>query len=91
MPDRSDYKHLYDTGHWQRRRALSCNSSRCANGVNHAAGRIVDHIEPHKGDRNKFFVGRLQRLCERCHNHDKQRVQVRGYSDDPRHPFNKVR
>ena len=43
----------------------SCNSSRCANGVNHAAGRIVDHIEPHKGDRNKFFVGRLQSLCER--------------------------
>jgi CheY-like chemotaxis protein len=31
---------------------------------------------------NKFFLGRLQSLCERCHNHDKQRVEVRGYSDD---------
>jgi hypothetical protein len=33
MPDRSDYKHLYDTGHWQRRRALQLQFS----GKNHRA------------------------------------------------------
>lgn len=27
----------------------------------------VDHIEPHKGDEQKFFAGPFQSLCQRCH------------------------
>lgn len=27
----------------------------------------VDHIEPHKGDRHKFWHGETQALCESCH------------------------
>src|SRR5262249_36052165 len=28
---------------------------------------IADHIEPHRGDRNKFILGPLQSLCRECH------------------------
>jgi len=27
----------------------------------------VDHIEPHKGDKHKFWHGEVQSLCESCH------------------------
>lgn len=27
----------------------------------------VDHIEPHKGDKLKFWQGALQSLCKACH------------------------
>lgn len=27
----------------------------------------VDHIEPHRGDRVKFWTGELQSLCKECH------------------------
>lgn len=27
----------------------------------------VDHIEPHKGDRLKFWVGPFRSLCKECH------------------------
>lgn len=27
----------------------------------------VDHIEPHRGDRLKFWHGDLQSLCKACH------------------------
>ena len=27
----------------------------------------VDHIEPHKGDRAKFWAGPFQALCAECH------------------------
>jgi hypothetical protein len=95
---------LYDTCHWQRRRALQlqfeplCEWCKGRGRIKKAT--VVDHIEPHKGDRNKFYLGRLQSLCVRCHSRDKQRVEVRGYSDDidehgwptdPRYPANKVR
>jgi hypothetical protein len=27
---------------------------------------VVDHIEPHKGDWNKFRLGAVQSLCRKC-------------------------
>lgn len=39
---------------------------------------VCDHIEPHKGDRAKFFNPKnLQTLCKPCHDSEKQR-QERG-------------
>ena len=63
-------------------------------------GRVVpavcaDHIEPHRGDVNKFVLGRLQSLCGHCHNSHKQSVEKLGYDRtigidgwpvDPLHP-----
>jgi 5-methylcytosine-specific restriction enzyme A len=55
----------------------------------------VDHVEPHKGDYNKFVLGKLQSLCATCHSSTKAIVEKRGYDTaigadgmplDPRHP-----
>ena len=54
-----------------------------------------DHVEPHKGDQQKFFFGELQSLCKLHHEGAKKREDARGYSTqigadgwpvDPRHP-----
>ena len=59
------------------------------------AATIADHIEPHKGDQQKFFFGELQSLCKLHHGSAKKREEARGYSSqigadgcpvDPRHP-----
>jgi len=56
---------------------------------------VADHVEPHGGDANKFWLGELQSLCKRCHDADKKFVENRGYARDvgpdgwpldPRHP-----
>jgi len=56
----------------------------------------VDHIEPHKGDYNKFRLGKLQSLCASHHQGSKKFEEIRGYSKaigpdgtplDPRHPI----
>lgn len=56
----------------------------------------VDHIEPHKGDYDKFWdQTNWQALCEACHHGTKQADERRGYSTeigadgwpvDPKHP-----
>jgi hypothetical protein len=44
------------------------------------AATIADHIEPHKGDQQKFFFGELQSLCKLHHESAKKREEARGYS-----------
>src|SRR5262245_30295226 len=59
------------------------------------AAAIADHIEPHKGNQQKFFFGELRSLCKLHHESAKKREEARGYSTaigadgwpvDPRHP-----
>lgn len=59
---------------------------------------IADHIEPHHGDWHSFLNGKLQSLCDTCHNSRKRFEEIRGYHNeigadgwpiDPRHPANK--
>jgi 5-methylcytosine-specific restriction protein A len=62
------------------------------------AATVVDHIKPHKGDRDLFYdPENLQSLCERHHNASKQAEEHRGFSSevgidgwplDARHPAN---
>jgi hypothetical protein len=61
------------------------------------AATVIDHIEPHRGDVNKFWLGKLQSLCLPHHNVTKLQIETRGYSSDigpdgyprdPDHPFN---
>jgi hypothetical protein len=40
---------------------------------------VADHVVRHGGDRNRFFLGELQSLCERCHNGEKQFQDLNGY------------
>jgi 5-methylcytosine-specific restriction endonuclease McrA len=61
---------------------------------------VADHVEPHRGDPNKFWLGALSSLCSRCHGATKQQVELHGYSReigadgmpvDPAHPIYKTR
>ena len=65
----------------------------------HPREATVDHIEPHKFDRARFFcpVEGLQVLCKACHDAKTAGPERRGYEldigndgwpTDPRHPAN---
>lgn len=41
-------------------------------------GNTVDHIQPHKGDIDKFFSGPFQTLCKECHSATKQKLEKSG-------------
>jgi 5-methylcytosine-specific restriction protein A len=43
---------------------------------------IADHVEPHKGNWNQFWLGALQSLCRQCHESSKKFQEVRGYRND---------
>jgi len=64
---------LYNNRAWRRTRAAHLAEHplcvHClADGVTQPA-RVVDHIDPHRGDRRKFWDGaNLQSLCQGCHN-----------------------
>jgi 5-methylcytosine-specific restriction enzyme A len=56
---------------------------------------ICDHVEPHQGDVNKFWLGPFQSLCKECHDSTKRFVEKHGFRPDigldgwpldPRHP-----
>jgi hypothetical protein len=58
---------------------------------------VVHHLDPPKGDRNKFFTNKLQSLCKLCHDFYCQQVEkgggfhreigTDGYPTDSRHPL----
>jgi hypothetical protein len=61
---------------------------------------ICDHIEPHHGDVNKFWLGPFMSLCKRCHDSTKRLVETRGFRADigldcwpldPNHPVYRTR
>jgi 5-methylcytosine-specific restriction protein A len=56
---------------------------------------VCDHVAPHKGDWNAFWLSPLQSLCKHCHDSRKRTVEIRGYATDigedgwptdPKHP-----
>jgi len=58
---------------------------------------VVDHIEKHFGDPEKFWCGELQSVCRNCHEVRKKFSESRGYDRaigtdgwpvDPNHPAN---
>ena len=83
MKMRETWHHFYG-GYWQRRRRLQllehplCKF--CADGGVVTRASVVDHVEPHRGDWNKFVLGDLQSLCKRCHDSIKQRHEQTGVS-----------
>src|SRR6185295_13410000 len=40
---------------------------------------ICDHVEPHHGDVNQFWLGPFQSLCKGCHDSAKRLVETRGF------------
>jgi 5-methylcytosine-specific restriction enzyme A len=104
MANQQPWHRFYDTGFWQRRRKLQLQAHPLckfcqARGVV-AVATVVDHVEPHHGDWNRFVLGKLQSLCADCHNSEKRLIEAGGYSKavdddgwplDPRHPANQHR
>jgi hypothetical protein len=43
------------------------------------AAVVADHVEPHRGDINKFILGELQSLCAEHHSSVKQRLESGGF------------
>ena len=60
------------------------------------AATVADHVTPHRGNINSFWLGELQSLCTFHHNSTKKIIEQRGYDTaigadgwplDPRHPI----
>lgn len=98
----SQYPKLYNSKGWQSRRknqlAKEPLCAFCMAKGEHKLASVADHIEPHRGNAEKFFKGKLQSLCKLCHDSTKQIEERRGYSGavgldgwpiDGKHPFNK--
>lgn len=68
---------------------------RCLEAGRVTRAAICDHIVPHKGDWNQFWLGALQSLCRSCHESGKKYEEQRGFRSDigpdgwpldPKHP-----
>jgi 5-methylcytosine-specific restriction enzyme A len=104
MPGQSRHHALYNSRRWQRvaRHQLMAEPlcAFCAARGLVVPATIADHVEPHDGDLNKFWLGKLQSLCASCHGRDKRAEERKGYQPDigvdgwptdPRHPANTPR
>ena len=74
---------FYSTAGWQALRGQqlrlepTCRLCRQAGRVTPAT--VADHVEPHRGDRARFFdSNNLMSLCATCHNAIKQQTEKRG-------------
>lgn len=77
--DKRPWRKWYGTARWQqvRRWQLAqeplCRMCLEIDVVTEA--NTVDHIEPHRGDEEKFWSGPFQSLCPSCHSRHKQREE----------------
>ena len=76
--------HLYRTARWARlRRHQLAEHPWCKICEDHGepltVATVVDHVEPHRGDDNKFWLGKLQSLCHACHVGPKHYQELHGY------------
>ena len=76
------WKPWYSLARWRRLRSAQLAAEPLC-GTCAARGLVVpatvaDHVEPHRGDADKFWNGRLQSLCAPCHSRDKQREENGG-------------
>ena len=78
--------HFYDSQRWRnlRRHQLQAHPlcKHCAERALVTVATVVDHVVPHKGDINKFWLGELQSLCDGCHKSTKHFQELRGYRPD---------
>lgn len=92
---------LYGTRRWRRRAAEQLQREPlCAFHLQRGltiAATVADHNPPHNGDELAFWEGPLQSLCKACHDQDKQREELVGFTErldddgwpaDPRHLAN---
>ena len=98
----NEYHYLYQTKQWKALRLdyLQRNPLcvMCLEDGQITEAKVVDHIEPHRGDLVKFYNGPFQSLCKMHHDSTKQRQERSGLMPggdengvpiDPNHHWNK--
>ena len=91
---------LYNSRAWRRRSrhqlTIEPLCRYCLTQERTTPATVADHIEPHRGDPERFWHGELQSLCESCHNGIKQQLErtgklrgcdASGVPLDPTHPW----
>jgi HNH endonuclease. len=77
---KSQYANWYAHRAWRKKRERQLAKEPlcryCAKLGRITVADVADHIEPHKGDRMKFWRGALQSLCHTCHSSVKQREDL---------------
>lgn len=94
----------YQLGRWKAKRKFQMREhplcARCLEKGLVVPAVIADHVTPHKGNWNEFWLGALQSLCRNCHESGKKYEEKRGFRSDigedgfpmdGTHPFWKVR
>jgi 5-methylcytosine-specific restriction enzyme A len=83
MKPQQKWQKLYGTERWRKRARYQLRSHPlccfCLEESRVTPATVADHVEPHHGDVNKFYLGRLQSLCKRHHDSSKRRQEARGY------------
>lgn len=97
-PEAEAYRPLYKTPEWRRIRGEQLRIEpfcrMCADLGIVTPATVCDHVDPHRGDRVKFFGGPFQSLCKPHHDSTKKREEAAGkvigcdadgWPLDPRH------
>ncbi|EKD87947.1 MAG: HNH endonuclease [uncultured bacterium] len=65
------WQHLYDSRKWKRLRRIQLTKepwcAECLRANIFTAATDADHVDPHRGNPDLFFKGKLQSLCKPCH------------------------
>ena len=93
-------EYLFGTARWHRLRKHQLRKEPfcriCSSLGKATLASVADHVVPHYGNVNLFYLGELQSLCRFHHNSSKKSDEARGYSShvdgdgwptDPRHPL----
>lgn len=75
-----EYHDLYNSRRWRRIRDRQLAGEPlcrfCIGRGRAVAATVCDHIEPHRGDVERFYAGPFQSLCKRCHDSEKKRIEA---------------
>ena len=78
----SDHHEWYSHARWRKKRGrqlqLDPLCAWCERRGLVTAAEVAHHVEPHRGDRVKFWNGELVSLCKECHDSDAQRIERGG-------------
>jgi 5-methylcytosine-specific restriction protein A len=71
-PEQSKHKKLYNSSRWQDLRRYVLNKQplcvECLKNNRITPATVVDHIKPHKGNKDLFYdINNLQSMCKSCH------------------------
>ena len=80
--DSKAWHYLYNTARWKQIRKLQLQKfplcTMCESQGYIEKADVVDHVIPHKGNKELFFNGELQSLCKMHHDSTKQSEEHTG-------------